>query len=505
MPSPQALKSCLLCIVMFSLGCQPDYYDSNASDPPPAPASVLYTLKNEVSALYVRAAGQDRVIFAYNDQSGFYTPSPGTGQLTPKLSQSNAGLSYSLNAGVDWIRHGPLPPNPNCGDPVCPTLLRADPWLAQNSSRILYSHLAITKTSPSLDNDDPDAVAVSKSLDGGLTWSPMRVALHDPGQFVDKSSIALFENAAVIAAIRVVGQTTWPILVATSDDAGDSWMPLTVLNVPQLNIKKNPIVRLTSATSGYLCYMELDSMSSDGIYDLRVVRLSRQAGSSTWETTRIFALENLQIDPFIEGATANPNIGPRYWRDTVPVSFDVSSDGTHLYVAFRNKLQGDTFVMLADCVDAPMGTCAHAAGTNVSWRTQNFRPGTPGISQYQPGVTASSIVNDETIALTWYEEAPFPDSVSILVVGTYSRDGGTTWSPRYNIRPERQYWEPCPNAAATQSSPGSIGDYFQSAILPLEYGVDAHPWIVTGFTASDAGCADLGEVTFDQHIQATVW
>src|SRR5262249_2814712 len=158
-------------------------------------------------------------------------------------------------------------------DNVCPTLLFGNPWLATNGSRVLYSNLATTVANPSIDTDNPDSVAVAKSLDAGLTWSPMRIALQDPTFPVDKPSMSRFGNTAVITAVRVGGLGISPIIMATSDDAGDTWMPLAFLFVFEAEQRINPIVRLRSNTLGYVAYMH--STGTPGIADIRIVRVTR--------------------------------------------------------------------------------------------------------------------------------------------------------------------------------------------------------------------------------------
>lgn len=73
----------------LALACQPTFYDSNASNPPEGNDPNLFFLyASETSTLYAACNGEDRIIVAYNDLAGVYSPS-----FQPLPRPSYAGIS----------------------------------------------------------------------------------------------------------------------------------------------------------------------------------------------------------------------------------------------------------------------------------------------------------------------------------------------------------------------------------------------------------------------------
>ncbi len=138
-------KAMVASLLLVAAGCDgPPAWDADVSDPPKGADPVSHLRASETSVLHVAYGGQNRVLVAYNDQAGLYDFGPNN-TLVDKAVQTNMGLSYSLDAGKTWVRHGPIPVDATCTDVVCPTLLRGDPWLADNGTRVLYAELALTK------------------------------------------------------------------------------------------------------------------------------------------------------------------------------------------------------------------------------------------------------------------------------------------------------------------------------------------------------------------------
>lgn len=272
---------------------------------------------------------------------------------------------------------------------------------------------------------------------------------------------------------------------------------------PDINPKQNPIIQLRSPVSGYLAYLIPGVGTGSMIIGIRVVRLTRTLNSSNWVASAAFT-GSAQINGTVEGALN------RTWRDRIPVSFDIGEDGTHLYLTFRRQVVSNgvlkSIIRVADCVDVPAGTCTVVNGMlSAAWRVRDFAPDASGGDQYQPGITASKLPGDQTVALTYYQQIfSNPSQIQIEIIGRYSRNGGTDWTIAQDIHPGLS-WVPCPTASATPGHPGYFGDYVGSTILPRPYTILDLPWIVTGYASSVFGCQDLNELTFDQHVHSVVW
>ncbi len=478
-------------------GCDPEYIGGNVSDP----EQPTGTPESETAMVYFKdGTGHRHVLTAYNELGG---------------GRSFAGLSISHDDGGSWARLGPLPqPEATCdpsGVEICPKFLRGDPWLATNGTKILYSFLASTQQLAT-QNAPPDGVAIAESVDG-ISWTPWKLALHQPNTQVDKPSLSMFGSTAVIAAVEhsIPPGAFQPVIMVTSEDSGSSWSdPPFVLNMPLTGILGNPIVKLTSPTQGYLAYMHFDTSLDEAAYDVQVVRMERASTvTDHWNVTPILTLSGLPRKASIEGAAG------RFWRDWIPVSFDIGEGGncvgdtcqggTHLYLAVRRFSPDDDadITRVWDCNDAAEKPCADEAGI---WRETAFPPQNNGEYQYQPSVTTSKLPNDRTVALNWYQQTS-AGSTFMHLIGAYSTDGGDTWSPHYAEEGRAHAWEPCPTPCGNNpcgvNNPRSYGDYFQSAILPLTYSVEDWPWIVTTFAHSEQ--CDGGISSYDQHVQSIVW
>ena len=486
----------------------------DVSDPPSGSDLSAYLPASETSVLHLPST--NTVLAAYNDDSGAYdiVDVGGMKMVTSKAMQSLNGLSYSLDGGLSWTRHGPIPPA-SCGNNTCPTLLMGDPWLAATTDRVLYVSLAQVGANPSI-TAEPTAIALSTSLDGGLSWgTPTRAYWN--GNALDKPSLSTSGNTAVVAFLSDFNQA-FNLFLLTSENQGDTWasFPLHTPDdpLPTITTKMNPIVQLRSSTVGYVSYQ----LPNNGIsnFGVRIVKMTRSGIGASWTASPTLVYgDSVNID------LAPPAALNKTWRDWVPTSFDVGEGGNHLYLTYRRQIVSNgttkSVVTLADCVDNGPAACTFSGNVlSAGWRIQTFQPTSAEGGMYQPNVTASKLPrpNDTLVALSWYQQSSTdPANPKLEPHGVYSRNGGTGWGPVQDLNPATNPYAPCPIGNGSQGQPGGYyGDYFGSAILPpidftpiLGPGSAYFPWVVTVYASSTAGCFNLPGMTYDQHVQGVVW
>jgi hypothetical protein len=143
-----------------------------------------------------------------------------------RLSDGGArGLatSVSVDGGLTWDTPQPAPFSTCAGGAFSRV---SDPWVAVAGNTVLHVDIAFTGAANSV--GARSAVAVSRSVDGGVTWGPTVLLVDDDGTrlFNDKETLSIdATDARYVYAVwdRIGLDEHGPTLLARSTDGGASW------------------------------------------------------------------------------------------------------------------------------------------------------------------------------------------------------------------------------------------------------------------------------------------
>jgi hypothetical protein len=152
-----------------------------------------------------------------------------------RLSDGGArgiATSVSVDGGVTWSPPHASPFSQCAGGAFARA---SDPWVAVRDTAAFQ--IAIAFTSAELTGGARSAVLVSRSTDGGSTWSPAVTLVDDDGSIVfnDKETLTIDStDPRYVYAVwdRIDANDHAPTLLARSVDGGVSWEPATAIYDP---------------------------------------------------------------------------------------------------------------------------------------------------------------------------------------------------------------------------------------------------------------------------------
>jgi len=483
--------------------CSPGH-DSNGSNPGAGTSQPSRLYANDPALAYDLV--NDAFVLAYDDQSGAFDVDTTNDTLVPVTPASRAGISTSSDHGASWTRIGPIAPaSASCGDPACAVALGAGGTLEpmETSGSVLYAGLAFSDATLA----KPDAIATSLSTDSGASWSAPRVAMAIAGLPPGEPSLARNGTDTVIAFTDTIRGQLFLLLAEGEPPTFD---PPYLLPIDDDDVgipKAHPVVRLASGILGYVAYM-LPRDDRGSTFDLRVAVMVRELtpyGYTPWKGQVAYALDGVTIDATRPGALG------RTWRDDVPIDLSLGY-GPHVYVTFRqpSSRTGSSEVFLLDCDARPVSNCGVGAdGSNtLGWTLAALddrvasTPFTGG--KYRPRISADPF--GSAVAISWMQEVT-PGSAQVTLAGTVSTTtGGVTFGPAIDLRAGNGGpWTPCPTAGLVDATDHSYGSHDALVTLPFVGGQYEEPVVVGAHVDSSGGCLDLGQLTFDQHVEVTTW
>ncbi|HEY3645600.1 MAG TPA: sialidase family protein [Gammaproteobacteria bacterium] len=180
----------------------------------------------------------------------------------------------------------------------------SDPWVSISPDGSAYV-ISISFTGNTLQAGSSGAVLVSRSADGGATWSNPLTLIHDgPNAFNDKEAITADPtDSHFVYAVwdRLTNTNHGAAMFARSIDGGTSWQPATAIYDPGVGNQTlgNEIVGLSDGSILDL-FEEIDNTGGTSSSLIRVIRSTDQG--ATWSAP-ITVSDNLAV------GASDPNSG----------------------------------------------------------------------------------------------------------------------------------------------------------------------------------------------------
>lgn len=361
----------------------------------------MQTAQNE-TPLAVNPNNPSNLVAGANDYR-LYEP-------TENRYDGSGGFYLSTNGGQAWTA-GFLPGLVKSNDG--PYESAGDPSIAASTGNVFwYANLAFNRT------NDANAVAVSRSTDGGATWKTNFVirtsATEGATLFNDKEWIAADPNNPNVAYVtwtqfhssRGGTTTSSPIVISKTTDGGAHWSAPVVISPYRYN--QGSVGQVDASGKVHVVY--------EAFAQGRDVVAYTVVDPSTWATqTKILAIDN-DIPSPLPGATFRTNSLPAF-----------AMDGANLHVVWSNWNGTDADVVYV-----------RSTNGGATWTAPVTIGGGAG-DQFFPWVGA----NGGKVFADWMNRT---SGDQYGVQATASSDGGASWIT--------------PTTISSATSDASKGNYF---------------------------------------------
>ena len=334
---------------------------------------------------------------------------------------------YSFDGGLTWslaqapFTHCSGGNAANGGDHA----RASDPWVTIGGDGIAYQ-IAIAFDGATLSPGSNSAVLVSRSLDGGRTWSNASTLIADGSNaFNDKESITADPTAGGTAYAswdRLDPSGHGPSYFSRTQDAGATWEAARAIYDPGgRNQTLNNQVVVVRAPGGSILanfFTEFD-FGQNGVVTHRLAFVRSTDRGLTWSAPATVA-------DVLSVGVVDPQDFTRPIRDASNLgSFAAARDGRIVAVWQDSRFSAgarDGIVF------------AQSSDGGATWSAPVQINGAPSAQAFLPGVT---IRDDGTIGVTYYDMRNDTADAATLLVDVWlatSRDG-TTWSERHVAGP----------------------------------------------------------------------
>ena len=367
------------------------------------PAALLPNNIEQAEPFVFRSAANPNLVLA-TFQEGRFGGSEG--------GAADAGYALSADGGFTWSRA--LTPNLSrltggiyyrSTDPVAAIDLQGNLFLSTLDARDSGFNL--------------DDLVVSRSLDGGLTWTN-HVAFSTPGPelFADKDWLAVNDSASSPNVGRLVAAftgfasnssgmlTTNTLFAVVSDDQGTTWTPAIAITPPGGSYQGSQPFFLPDGT--LICVYQ--SYFSNTGFNLESRRSTD--GGKTWPNSAVLVAANLTEfdDPVARTGGGLPSVAVSRQSGHIFATWQaLASDGAARIFVSRSSDEGATW--------AP----AQVVSDNPS-----------DISVFNPAIAVTP--DGRNVTVVFYDKRLAPDQANYVdLFAAQSFDGGDTWAPEVRV------------------------------------------------------------------------
>lgn len=352
-------------------------------------------------------------------------------------------IGASFDGGNTWSRQA-LPFSQCAGGNA---LRASDPWVSFGKDGSAYA-IGLAFNGGVLQAGSSGGVLVSRSTDGGMTWTKPITLIQDGDQFFnDKETITADPtDASYVYAVwdRLTVQNTGPTYFSRSSDGGATWEAARPIYDPGPSSQTvgNQIVVLPDGTL-VLFFTQIDQ-AADGTLSATFDVLHSADHGSTWSSVPVQLAQSLGVgtrDPY-DGTPVRDGVGL--------LSVAVGPTG-RLYAAWQDsRFSGGNHDAIAFAQSGDGGT---------TWSAPVAINGAPAVPAFTPSLAVAA---DGTLAVTYYDFRDAGSSSTMLLTDVWfatSSDGGQSWS-------ETRISGPFDLRLAPRSRGYFLGDYQSLAVLP---------------------------------------